>query len=269
MEYLYNNHPNFDLLSNGVNAEKLIGLVKRYTPKRLYVSLDGERDTHECIRGVKGLYDKVLYVIEELREELPVSVMFTLTPFNTLEDLRHVAAVCKEKKIDMRIGIYSNMEYFRTREPAGGKCGSLNYRVQDIPPVVKEFRENYDFMMLYTLYRKEKVKLTCNSLRDSIVIYPNGDIPLCQQKEIILGNINREPLEIIVSKHETRQYHRHYRSCNECWINFHRKYDIVLYRNMEKVLPQRIIRGLWGDYSWSGNNGIRYKDLFPDCKPAK
>lgn len=261
MEYLYHNHPDFDLLSNCVNAEKLIASVRKYPPKRLYISLDGKSETHDYMRRVKGLYPKVIRVIEELKETVSLSVMFTLTPFNTFEDLTHVASVCKTNHIDMRIGIYNNMEYFQTKEPALENKMSLNYRIEDIPAVVKEFEENYDFMMLYHLYRNQELKLSCNSIRDNIVIYPNGDVPLCQNKHIVLGNINDEPLDRILAKKSTLAYHKQFHPCNECWINFHRKYDIVLYRNLEKVLPRSIICRLLGDYSWSNNPAGKYKDL--------
>jgi len=262
MEYLHHNHPNFDLLSNCVHTKKLISLVGIYPPKRLYISLDGKPETHDYMRRVKGLYQKVLYVINELKDTVPLSVMFTLTPFNTLDDLKHVASICKENQVDMRIGIYSNMEYFQTKEPALKNNTSLNYRIDDIPAEVKDFTENYDFMLLYHLFRKNEVSLTCNSVKDNIVIYPNGDIPLCQHKQIILGNINDEPLEAILGKKSTIMYHKTYHKCNGCWINFHRKYDIVLYRNMEKVLPKGIIRKLFGTYSWTSDPAAKYKDLF-------
>jgi MoaA/NifB/PqqE/SkfB family radical SAM enzyme len=267
MEHLHCHHPEFDLLSNCVHTEKVISLVKKYTPKRLYVSLDGKPETHDSMRRVDGLHPKVLRVIEALKGTVDLSVMFTLTPFNSFDDLRHVASLCKQNKVDLRVGIYNNMEYFETKEHALEDTTSLNYQIEDIPHVVRDFEENYDFMMLYHLYRKREVKLPCNSIKDNIVIYPNGDIPLCQNKQIILGNINDEPLDIILSKKSTLAHHKKFHRCNECWINFHRKYDIVLYRNLEKVLPRRVICKLFGDYSWSKNPAEKYSDLV--CKHYK
>lgn len=265
MEYLCRHHPNFDLLSNCVHAGKLVTLIRKYAPKRLYVSLDGKPATHNSMRRVKGLYPKVIRVIEELKDTVDLSVMFTLTPFNSFEDLEHVASVCQKNHVDMRIGIYNNMEYFQTREQASEDKTALNYRIEDIPSVVKEFDENYDFMLLYHLYRRQEVHLSCNSIKDNIVIYPNGDVPLCQNRQIVLGNIREEPLDVIMTKDSTLRYHKEFHRCNGCWINFHRKYDIVLYRNLEKFLPRRVIcKLLGGDYSWSGNPAEKYKDLV--CK---
>lgn len=260
IKYLKENHPNFDLLSNCVNPDRLIETVKQYTPKRLFMSLDGNEKTHDEIRGVNGLLPKVVRVIEELKDVVPISVMFTLTPFNTFDDLKYVADICKKNNVDMRVGIYNNMEYFETKASMT-EAPTLQYSVDQIPQIVKQFEENYDFMVLYTNYRDGYVKLPCNSIKDSIVIYPNGDIPICQNKEIILGNLYKEPLHKIVNKKATRKLHKQHYNCNGCWINFHRKYDIVLYRSIEKVLPKRLIELFFGKYAWDKNPRKKYSQL--------
>lgn len=262
LEYLSKHHPKYDLLSNAVADDKLIDYCRKYKPLRLFLSLDGPRDTYENMRGVDA-YDKVIRVIESLKNELPISVMFTLTPFNNFDDLNHVAAICKTHNIDMRIGIYNCMEYFDTQEESTST--SLDYKISEIPEVVHDFSENYDFMALYTHYREGNVKLTCNSIRDSIVIYPNGDIPICQNKQIVLGNLNEESLQTIINKKSTIELHKkHQTGCNECWVNFHRKYDVVLYRNLEKFLPKKVIHWWKGEYYWSADKNKKYKQVLKE-----
>jgi MoaA/NifB/PqqE/SkfB family radical SAM enzyme len=268
LDYFRKNHPNYDLLSNCADADKLIDAVKSYLPQRLFVSLDGSAPTHQAMRGSPDLYGKVIRVIRELKDVVPVSVMFTLTPFNSPDDLQHVAETCRSNGVDLRIGIYNTMEYFETKEPVDvtDKGATLNYDVADIPESVRYFDENYDFLLLYRHYRENHVRLPCNSIKDSIVIYPNGDVPLCQNKQIILGNVTRERLDVILNKPSTVACHRQHRNCNGCWINFHRKYDIILYRNMEKVLPKKVIEMLWGAYSWTHDRSATYKDLLSYSK---
>jgi MoaA/NifB/PqqE/SkfB family radical SAM enzyme len=260
LTYLSANHPKYDLLSNALKPDKLIDAVKKYKPMRLFLSLDGDQGTYKYMRGVDG-YDKVLKVMKALQGVVPVSIMFTLTPFNTFEDLKHVAAMCKKYDADMRIGIYNTMEFFDTKTNQE-QNNSLNYSINEIPDVVKDFEENYDFMALYTHYREGNLKLSCNSIKDSIVIYPNGDIPICQNKQLVLGNLNKEPLEEIINKPATIKIHQeHKNGCNGCWINFHRKYDIILYRNLEKVMPKKMINSILGEYYWSADKTKKYKDI--------
>jgi hypothetical protein len=51
------------------------------------------------------------------------------------------------------------------------------------------------------------------------------------------------------------------KNCNKCWINFHRKYDIVLLRNLEKILPEKVIEVFYGKYQRSVNKNISYKKI--------
>ncbi|MCG8412310.1 MAG: radical SAM protein [Bacteroidales bacterium] len=260
LEYMVKKHPNFDLLSNAIQLDKLVYFTSKYKPKRLYISLDGDRATYENLRGVDA-YNKVIEAIIKLKDIVPVSIMFTLTNHNDFSDLLHVADFCKTHNLDMRIGIYNTMDYFDTNTQEQGS-DSLNYDIKDIPNVVKDFKENYDFMALYPEHRSGNLKLSCNSISDSIVIYPNGDVPICQNKQIILGNIFKESLKQVVNKKSTIKLHKEYKhNCNECWVNYHRKYDIVLFRNLEKLLPKRVVELFFGKYYWCENKNKKYKDI--------
>lgn len=268
LELLTEKHPSFDLLSNCVLPDNLTNLVKKYLvplqnkahPPRLYISLDGTQTTHDRLRGVSGLYNSVLEVIRTLGNTLPISVMFTLMPFNTFEDLEHVAKICENFGLDLRIGIYNNMQYFETKVSSSAPNSSLDYPTAAIPDFVRNFEENFDFLALYHYYRQGELSLPCRSIRDSVVVYPNGDIPLCQNKEIILGNLHEKNLSQIINNKETLKLHKQYKRCNDCWINFHRKYDIVLYRNLEKIFGKKLVELALGNYQWCGNKKLSYKD---------
>ena len=77
MSWLKANHPKFDLLSNCLKPDSTIEAVKRNTPERLYISLDGSKETYKYMRGKDG-YDSVLKVIEECHKVVPISLMFRI-----------------------------------------------------------------------------------------------------------------------------------------------------------------------------------------------
>lgn len=269
LDLLAREHPAIDLLSNCMLPDKLVYLVNTFlsplksskNPPRLFISLDGVRAVHDHLRGITGLYDNVRKVIDTLCGHFPISVMFTLTPFNSFQDLRHVMELCLMYGLDLRIGIYNNMQYFDTKVSSLTPGSSLDYAISDIPDEVKLFDENYDFMVLYHHFRNGNLSLTCNSIKDCVVVYPNGDIPLCQNKKIILGNLYSESLYQIINKKSSRQLHRDYRNCNGCWINFHRKYDIILYRNIERIFGKRIVEIALGKYKWCDDPHKSYRDI--------
>jgi MoaA/NifB/PqqE/SkfB family radical SAM enzyme len=294
LAWLKKHHPAFDILSNCLKPDELISAVKQFPPKRLFVSLDGNAEIYRHMRGKDG-YDKVLYVIETLKHFSPISVMFTLTPYNDFSDMEHVASLCKKNGVDLRIGVYNNIPLFDTIDQAHvSEIGSeksnaqltfskarelianskyqtassqtngnyhLNFR-EHIPPIIKEFPENYDFLVLYDEWRRGGTQLTCNSIMESLVILPNGDVPICQNLDVRLGNVFSEPLDEIFNSTASQKKQKHYsRNCNACWINFHRKYDIVLYRNFEKIFGQMVTCKLLGYYWWEHEKRKRYKQI--------
>lgn len=308
MQWLHNNHPNFDLLSNCLKPDGVIEAVKKYPPKRLYISLDGTKETYKYMRGKDG-YESVLKVIENLRKVVPISTMFTLSPYNDFSDMQHVAEICKKYDVDMRIGVYNDIAFFDTVEKAHEteigtvkndtllKFGDVKRELgavamekntnlsvlereekhkpkhnelaisddafkERIPQIVKDFEENYDFLVLYDEWRRKKLKLNCYSILDSLVILPDGGVPICQNLDLKLGNVYEKSLDEIFNGPESVAIQKdHVHNCNQCWINFHRKYDVVLYRTMEKYFPKGIVNKMFGYYQWEEDAKSTYKDF--------
>lgn len=250
------NHPNFDLLSNCLKPDSLIETVKKTPPIRLYISLDGTAETYKSMRGKDG-YDNVIKVIEALKSTVPISVMYCVSPFNSMEDLAHVAEVCKFHGVDLRVGVYSDIKFFDTEEDAY-QAESLG----KIPEILKEFEENYDYLVLYDQWKAGNLVLPCKSILDSIVVLPNGDVPICMNLDLNLGNIHQNTLDEIIAQKETVDTLKHHHdNCNKCWINFHRKYDLILYRNLERFFPRGLNSKMFGYYQWSEDPKRKYKEV--------
>ena len=82
----------------------------------------------------------------------------------------------------------------------------------------------------------------------------------CAELGVMLGNVYEHSLdEIFNSREATKVQCQYSRECNGCWINFHRKYDIILLRNLEKVFPKSIIEVFYGKYQWTGNRAETYR----------
>lgn len=303
LDWFARHHPNFDLFSNCLQPERLIRCVREYRPHRLYISLDGDKDTYLHMRGKDG-YERVLQVIREVKGVVPIFVMFTLSPYNDFDDLRHVARVCKENGVFLRVGIYDNIPFFDTIEDAPGsvfgqykndeiltfakakqlqegkalgnggdveagagvvQVGTGGVRVgtgvvgakaaEDytrlIPEEVREFAENYDYVKLYQKWVTGKLRLGCHSIMDSVIVLPDGDVPLCQHLPTRLGNVYREGLDEVFNSPASNKVQKHHsKNCNQCWVSYHRKYDIVLYRSFEKYFGRWATSKLLGFYKW-------------------
>jgi MoaA/NifB/PqqE/SkfB family radical SAM enzyme len=297
LEWFSRNHANYDLFSNCLKPDGLIESVRRYKPRRLYISLDGDQNTYLHMRGKDG-YAHVIRVIRELKEELPVFVMFTLSPYNDYADLKHVAEVCRENGVYLRVGIYNNIPFFDTIDDAGrsffGEYKNeevLSFREakelqekgrveaagigltglagderagaeQKIPAEIKTFGENYDYVKLYSNWRSGKLRLKCNSILDSLIVLPDGKVPICQHLSTPLGNIHEGSLDEIFNSPASSAVQRHHsENCNQCWVSYHRKYDIVLYRSLEKYFGRWATVKLLGYYKWDEDDSLSYREV--------
>jgi MoaA/NifB/PqqE/SkfB family radical SAM enzyme len=278
LKWFAENHKNFDLLSNCLQPRRVIDAVKKYLPRRLYLSLDGNRETYLYMRGVDG-FDKVIQVIEACKDIVPVSLMFTLSPYNNFDDLKFIVEVAKKYDIDVRVGIYNNIDYFDTVDAAHVTntesdtvaSGKNNDRfvsfAENIPENVKDTSENYDFLILYNEWRMGKLKLNCHSILDSLVIHPDGNVPICQTLDVQLGNIYEKSLDDIYNGKDSIELQKKYiKNCNKCWVNFHRKYDIVLLRNLETIFPKPVIQLFYGKYQWTNDTKLTYRKLIGDTQ---
>jgi MoaA/NifB/PqqE/SkfB family radical SAM enzyme len=311
LEWFHTNHPNFDLLSNCLKPDLLIEAVQKFPPRHLYVSLDGGPETYLYMRGKPG-YDSVIKVIETLKDKLPISVMFTLSPYNDFTDMEYVGNLCKKLGVDLRIGIYNNIAFFDTIDTAHkNDIGSLKMKLEplsvsevkqiqqeavavvkpdtlkpvpssgpenppdhmlhnftkDIPEVIKHFKENYDFLVLYNEWRQQHLKMKCYSILDSLVILPNGDVPICQSLDLKIGNVFEQSLDEVFNGEETQKVHDEYvHNCNQCWLNFHRKYDVILHKTFEPVFGKKVTQKLFGYYQWCADTEKTYKQYFAEVE---
>ena len=255
MAWFRSNHPNYTLLSNCLAPRRVIDAVRCHTPRHLYVSLDGDREVYHRMRGRDG-YDRVIEVVEALKDKVPLSLMFCLSPWNTFDDMAFVIDVAKHYNIDVRIGIYGTMAFFDTTSELLTATDFIGL----IPKSIYDTQENYDFVALYDQWRDGHLRLRCHSIMSNLVIHSNGDVPLCQNLDTILGNIHQQSLDDIFNGIQSCKVQRHYsQQCNDCWINFHRKYDIILVRNFERLFPKWLIEKFYGPYQWTEDPKQTYR----------
>jgi hypothetical protein len=120
---------------------------------------------------------------------------------------------------------------------------------------------------LYEQWRRGNLKLRCQSIKSSLVIHSNGNVPICQNLDVVLGNIHKQSLdEIFNGKPSCSLQCKYDKECNGCWINFHRKYDVILLRNFERLLPKWLIEKFYGKYQWTDDKRQTYAGYLKSVK---
>lgn len=197
----------------------------------------------------------------------PFRLCSALLTWNTFEDMDYVIQLAQHYNIDVRIGIYNTMDFFDTTEDLM-EVG--NDYIKKIPQSIHNTQENFDFVALYDEWKRGNLRLRCHSIYNELVIHSNGNVPLCQNLDVVLGNIHNNTLDEIFNSRKTAKIQcEHSHNCNKCWINYHRKFDIILLRAAERFFPKRLIEAFYGKYQWTADNKCTYSKYFKGLNQYK
>lgn len=231
---------NYTLLSNGILADKLIEAVREFNVKDLAISCDGPKDTYKRVRGVDN-YDNICRIVDELKDEVNLSLKYCINPLNTREDLIAIQDFCDLHGIGLTVGIYDTPEYYDTTMEK-----ERLYNVEGILSGV--FTNKY--IKLYNKWFDGNLRLPCYSTRNQCTILPDGSVSMCQGKDVILGNLTEHSLSEIWNSKETVKIQKENTGCNGCWMACHRPVDVGLALTMKSAIPKTILNRFIGEWDW-------------------
>ncbi len=226
---------NYAVFSNGVDKDRLIRTVREFGIPEVQLSLDGTPETYRKVRGVDK-YASIVDIIRELKSETVIQIGYVFNNWNTLKDYEHVKALCDKNGLKFAVGVYGNINYLNAR-------GTL----RPIPEVQGAGFYS-DFLHLYNGWLGGHVILPCHSIKHYCMIWPNGDVPMCQQKDIILGNVYKNKLSDIWNSKRTRMLQEKNVKCNACWISCQRMMDVKLVTTLSKFMPKILVEKIVGKY---------------------
>lgn len=222
---------NYILLSNGIWSKKLLDIVKKHKVPRVILSFDGVGKTYLRVRGVNN-FDNLHKLIHELKKICAVSLNYTINPLNNAKkEILLADRFAKKHNVYLSFGIYDNPSFFDT-----------TMAKTEIPPDVGSLRPYPlgKYLSSYNQWFAGKYKIPCLGIRNSCLILPNGDVTLCQGKNIVLGNLNRRTLKEIWGNSKTKRKQDELLNCHACWLLCQKPMDIVA-SDLLKLVPRQIL----------------------------
>lgn len=214
------------LFSNCVLADKLIRVVKKFAIEEISISCDGVGERYRDIRGVDN-FRNVEKVVSELENKTNIVVNYTISAFNTKKDLNEVAEFCNRHRVKLIVGGYGQPEYFKAQEEAMNKTYDLSGISFKSGHLLcpQFFLEKY--VDLYNRWLDGERKVSCFSVRSQAAIYPNGNICLCEAKQVVLGNLKDNNLSGIWNLNSTIRIQDENKACRDCFMICSKPYDMV------------------------------------------
>jgi len=206
----------YNLETNGVLAEKLVELTKKYEIPEVQLSCDGGKEAYRKIRGIDN-FDNIVRLVENLSPITRVRVNYVICPWNTRGDLLEVKALCDKHSVDLSVEVYDMFEYLGT--PRINTDGI--YEADDTQPFPRSL-----LLRLYGKWKQGDLFLPCHSVKWSCVVVPDGEVYLCTHKMVSLGNLKERTLAMIWRSGRTRELQDKYTDCNGCWSGCYRNLDV-------------------------------------------
>ena len=210
------------LSTNGLLPDRVIETAKfaleNRIPFEVGVSLDGIGEKHDFIRGVKGNFEKVDYLLNELKnlrekygkEKLEVTIGLTLSDYAapSLEEV---------KKYSQKLGLNFIAQWYNTSsyyENIGQNIATTNKdvirAVQSLP--CSPLRE-----MWLKLLRGKSIKFPCFAMYTFCVLQWDGSISPCLSFwDFRAGNIKKNSFTEIWYNSEAKKIRKIVKNCQGC-----------------------------------------------------
>jgi len=195
------------------------------------ISLDGDDNLHDYLRGINGNYNKCLDLHESLKKS-GISTHFGLTVSDANAEFVNNQFEKYENKIRSITFVHSEGIYNKKTTVDHSKILSAmkhiydNYTVYNLSEIIEKI--HIKISLQYLRNKMSYNVIPCDVLNSSLHIMPSGDIHPCMYLPR-LGNINNDDVRDVLSGKECDGMKRSILNgdCPHCWMNCYSPFSIM------------------------------------------
>ena len=195
------------------------------------ISLDGDEQIHDELRGIKGNYQKCFDLYYKLREN-QINCNFGIT----ISDQNHDFVLQKYLKYKNLIkavtfvhnhgifGINKNIEDNKVLKSI--EYIYKNYPTNKLEHIIEKI--HLKIAILFLRKKREKNIIPCDVINTSLHIMPNGDVKPCMFMKS-LGNLRKQQINQIINNKNTSLVREQIKknNCPKCWMNCYSPHSIM------------------------------------------
>lgn len=222
VEYLNRLHARYYLITNGILPRKIQNIYEHTGLTNLSVSLDAMGAKHDKIRGYDGNFRRVVELIEWVRKNHPetaVRVGFTMSEYNTRQDLMEVSNFCTIAGLELKLAVACDAGLYTSH---GGDINVGKLELYEFEDLVSS---DDKYLQLYRAWRRGWTP-RCEGILQHVTVNYNGDVVVCPTLPVVMGNVlERRFDDVWNSEFSVKLRDGYSKTCNACWMSCIRKYD--------------------------------------------
>ena len=239
IDFFKKNLPNLKIVAFTTNAlapNKALEYAKYINNNNIdsliTISLDGDKEFHDKIRGIKGNYEKCMKLYTSLQKN-KIQSHFGITVSDQNEDFikkkyKDFSKIIKAVTFVHSEGIYNKENSYRNDEKI---INGLNhiikfYKINKLSEIIEWI--HIKISIIFLKKNRKKNIIPCDALNTSIHINPNGDLKPCMFMPKV-GNIKENNIKNIISNQETIISKNLIKKnqCPKCWMNCYSVHSIM------------------------------------------
>jgi radical SAM protein with 4Fe4S-binding SPASM domain len=212
----------------GVIEKQIKQIVESKNAIGVRVSIDGMREVHDKVRGLKGAFvngTESLRILEGLGIR-DLGIAFTAMAFN-LSDIQNVYDLSRKLRIQFALSVaYKSSVYFKNVDEDylidyGELTDRLDYIVnrelRSLEPK-RWFRAYFEHALVGYASGEKKLQ-NCTAGEDFFYLDPLGNVYPCTVLDMRLGNLQEKSFDEIWSSKETQKVRDYIKRCpHNCWM---------------------------------------------------
>ena len=212
--------------SNGLLTKRILEVMNRHRDVGIRLSVDGIGETHDQIRGVKGIHQKALETLKGLKslgiKDLGIAV--TISDANAKE-LVPLFRLAEGHGVELATAVLHNAYYFQKLDNEINDRLMVESEVKNLMQAyLKSSRPKNWFRAYFCqglaghIHGAERC-MKCTMATDSFFVDPYGDIRPCNVMDHPFGNIKVTTFDEIWTGPQAAEARRLVADCREnCWM---------------------------------------------------
>ena len=226
---------NITLSTNGLQprqTKKLLPEILKHDPGMGFaVSIDGESEMHDRVRGIPGGYAKAYETVKLLQAEgvTNIRIAFTATVNHAGDNTGHLGKIYDlaiRTGVEFTVAVAHNSDhYFKTNANKGVNTGELATQLDYVARKELKSRRPKSWLRAYfhmglVEHARANVRPTpCEAGHTSFMIDPVGNVFPCNILDMPVGNVREAPFLDIWQSEKMNAARDVVRACNQpCWM---------------------------------------------------